>query len=84
MYASLENYFKIVEFLINSGADVNMQDVNGLTALMFAVIRGHLESVNLLLDVGADINLRDKYGETALFKSAKYGQADAAAEDIQE
>ena len=48
------------------GADINTQDINGYTPLMWACIYSHEAVVRLLLDRGADIKLRLKDGRTAL------------------
>ena len=44
--------------LIEAGADVNVQDEYGYTALMNASKKGHLEIVEKLLDAGADVNVK--------------------------
>lgn len=50
----------MVAALLACGADVNVQDVDGATALMFASEYGHLETVRLLLaQPGCDPALLD-------------------------
>lgn len=50
----------MVAALLACGADVNVQDVDGATALMFASEYGHLETVKLLLaQPGCDPALLD-------------------------
>jgi len=51
---------------IANGADVNLQEENGMTALMFAVRAGDVSVVKLLLDAGADVNLHNRDNMTAL------------------
>jgi len=51
------------------GADINVKDNDGDTALMYAVNRFQLEKVQALLDAGADVNVKNKKGETALMKA---------------
>ena len=48
------------------GADIDTQDINGYTPLMWACICGREAVVRLLLERGADIKLRDMGGRTAL------------------
>ena len=58
---------------IESGADVNGTDRDGLTPLILAVIRGHEECVRILLRKGASVNEFADDGATALFYSANTG-----------
>ncbi|EMD86650.1 hypothetical protein COCC4DRAFT_90850, partial [Bipolaris maydis ATCC 48331] len=44
---------KMVELLLEFGADIDAQNRHGRTALMEAVLWGHLASVNYILDKGA-------------------------------
>ena len=72
MIASEKGYLRIVQLLIDSGADINHQDIDGRTALMISSGKGYLPIVQLLLDSGADINLQNKYGNTALMYAIKH------------
>lgn len=57
---SPEQTLETVRFLIDLGADVNVQDhVDGRTALMGAAHKGRTEVIQLLVDSGADMSLRD-------------------------
>lgn len=51
--------------LINAGANVNAQDKNQLTALMWAGIRGLPDVCKALINKGADPDAIDKWGKTA-------------------
>jgi len=65
--ASYDNFVDGARLLLDNGADVNLQDHRGWTALMVAAHRGHVEMVFLLLKVGkADTTLEDAYGKKAL------------------
>jgi len=46
-------------------SDLNAQDEDGWTALMFAACAGHPSSVAALLDAGADASIKNKDGATA-------------------
>ena len=63
-----------VRKLLEAGADVNAQDVRGMTPLMLAVASDHAdpEIVRLLLARKPDITLKSKLGETALAWAAKF------------
>jgi ankyrin repeat protein len=61
----------LVQFLLDSGADVNSRDPGqGLTPLLSAVSSGSFENARLLLRKGADANARDNSGRTALWDAA--------------
>jgi ankyrin repeat protein len=67
-----------VEKLLAHGADINMQDADGDTALHGAAETGNIEIARLLLDKGANPNAKNKQGGTPLMWAAVYGNDDAA------
>ena len=69
MFASRKGHLEIVKLLIaNKITDINIQNNNGVTALMFASQKGHLEIVKLLIEKGANVNAQSKSGWTTLMK----------------
>lgn len=64
---------EIVEELINTGADVNARNSDGLTALHFADTP---ESLKILLKAGAKVDARNKDGETHLMTLCSSSQTD--------
>ena len=71
--------FLEVKKALNAGADVNFQDRNGRTALMFAAQGGRAQIVEWLLSNKANPALKDKRGCTALFHAAEPGRTKAVA-----
>jgi len=67
-YATL----KLMEFLLSNGADPNLKDKEGQTALFFAA--DSPDRVNLLLKTGADIDLQNNDGQTVLIRAAQIGE----------
>ncbi len=62
-----------LKLLLESGANVNLTDEDGWTALMYAVRYSEaLECVDALLDAGADVSVKNKYGSSALVLAACY------------
>jgi ankyrin repeat protein len=61
-----ENSHKLVPLLVGRGGDVNAQDNQGKTALLFAAFRCYTDTVELLPDLGAHINVADIHSETPL------------------
>ncbi|KAI1485550.1 hypothetical protein F5X96DRAFT_659519 [Biscogniauxia mediterranea] len=55
-----------LQLLLDAGADINLPDNDGDTALIVAASRGDVEAVTFLLDSGADILHSSKRDENAL------------------
>ena len=60
MAAAECGHTSIVRYLLDEGAPVNTQDVNGSTSLMIASVLGHSEVVCVLINYGADLNILAK------------------------
>ncbi|KAI0150036.1 ankyrin repeat-containing domain protein [Hypoxylon sp. NC0597] len=60
---------KVIEVLLNHGADLDCRDVNGTTPLMIASQQGHLDLVKTPLDAGADPNALDYFSNNTLILS---------------
>lgn len=56
---------RIAEDLIDSGADIDAQGTNGMTALMYAASHGRMEMADLLVTKGASLSLEDYQGNNA-------------------
>uniref|UniRef100_A0A673T109 Ankyrin repeat and SOCS box protein 1 n=1 Tax=Suricata suricatta TaxID=37032 RepID=A0A673T109_SURSU len=65
-----------VDFLIRNGAEVDLVDVKGQTALYVAVVNGHLESAQILLEAGADPNGSRHHRSTPVYHTSRVGRAD--------
>lgn len=64
-----------VNLLLKSGADVNLRDKNGWTALMYAVrYQNNLNILNMLIENAAYIRVRNKFNATPLLMAADYSQ----------
>jgi uncharacterized protein len=57
--AAAEGHTKVVKMLIDKGANVNLQDNEGMTALIWGC-KADSQVANALLDAGADIHLCDE------------------------
>jgi ankyrin repeat protein len=57
--------------LLQSGANPNLENSDGVTPLMLAAKYGNLTSVNLLLSAGAEVNSVDRCGNTSLHYACK-------------
>lgn len=56
----------MVEALLNAGADINLQDDRGFTALMWAAEIGRVGIVKKLIAAGADVNLLRNDGKSVI------------------
>jgi len=69
--SSLKLNKKIIELLIDKGADLNLQDNNKDTALLYSLKNGYKDMAELLINKGADLNLQDNDGNSPLLYSLK-------------
>lgn len=74
--AALRGHFNVVNLLLTSGAEVDIEDVLQRTPLYMASNRGRLRSVQILLASGADPNHADEDGETPFLSSSGEGHPD--------
>jgi ankyrin repeat protein len=78
MLAALNGDLHAVKESIKHGADINVQDHEGRTALMFAVINRHADAASELLKAGAEVNLIAKDGSSALLLAVSSGDNQSA------
>jgi uncharacterized protein len=62
--------------LITQKADVNAPEVDGTTALHWAVHHGDLELTQRLIRAGAKVNVKNEFGSTPMAEAAILGRAD--------
>ncbi len=73
MWVSMNRkYIETLRILLNGGADANLGDKDGDTALMKATSEDNEEGVKALISHGADLDLKNKKGLTALMLAAYY------------
>ena len=73
IYTSARGNTEQVRELLDAGADIDIQDKFGRTALMLSAAYGRADTVKLLLDAGADIDIQEEFGRTALVLAAMWG-----------
>lgn len=64
--------------ILEKGADPNVQNTNGESAIFNAIKADRTSTINLLLKSGADRNLRDYLGNTALHSCMRWDAKNAA------
>jgi ankyrin repeat protein len=69
--AASKNDLQSVQTLIQSGADLNVTNMFGSTALIIAIQRGFIPIVDALLAAQADPNIQNDDGKTALMIAAE-------------
>jgi ankyrin repeat protein len=82
--ANAEKKEKVVHFLVESGADLNVtgdtsDKSKGGSPLMYAAQVGRTDYLQLLLDHGAEIDLQNASGDTALMKAVEANKLEVAA-----
>ncbi|KAL8599445.1 hypothetical protein ACOMHN_066464 [Nucella lapillus] len=68
----------ITQHLLWAGADVNAQDHEGRTALLYAACNGHSDTAEQLIQHGADVNAQNEWGDTPLFCAVRNGHTDTS------
>ena len=68
--------------LLDSGANVNAVDDDGISLLSWAAIANRIEMARLLIERGADVNHVDKKGMTPLLYAASIDFGDSAMIDL--
>jgi ankyrin repeat protein len=69
--ASYSNNYRVLQFLIENGADVNLSYDNLSYPLHFAAAKGNETCIMYLLKAGADVNKKDAKGRTALLRACE-------------
>ncbi|MCJ1279828.1 hypothetical protein MMC21_007652 [Puttea exsequens] len=76
--AAQRGYCQIIRILLESGADLDLKDREGRTALLRAVNRGEIDAVRELMDHSVDLESIDNNGQTLLHGAAIKGYTDIA------
>ena len=75
--ASMNGFTKIVELLIEKGANVNIQtDPQKYAPIHSASFGGHLETIKVLVNNGADLNLRNYRDELPIDTAKRQNQTE--------
>ena len=66
---TLDGNDAMIKLLVENGADVNMNDVEGMVPLMWAISKNRLSAVQTLISCGADVEARSVTNLTPLHKA---------------
>ena len=78
LHASKHGLCDMTRLLLEKGAHVDLQDSDGMSALMFAVKRVLNDMTELLLEKGAQVNLQDSHGMSPLMFASQDGHYEIA------
>jgi ankyrin repeat protein len=67
MYAARQNGKDAIRVLLEKGANPNLQDPQGATAMELAIINLHYDAAAAILDKGGDPNISDETGMSPLY-----------------
>lgn len=70
MFAARQNALDAIRALADQGADLNLTDPDGATALVLAIINAHYDAAALLLEKGANPNIADTEASMAALYAA--------------
>ena len=77
MHAILDKNLELADILIDEGANLDLQDDNGWTALMYACENHFNVIVDKLILKGANIDILNKRKTNALMISCKHNNLEA-------
>ena len=77
MGVCFKGYDAIAKALIYHGANVNVKNYNGATALIYATMFKKINIIKLLIENGADKTIKDDSGKTALDHAIMHGMKEA-------
>ena len=78
LLAARHNRGDIMKLLITSGANVNLKNIYGTTALMLVMENGTVDDARMLIENGAHLDLQDNFNETALMWALFHNNMDGA------
>uniref|UniRef100_A0A8H7K8A6 Uncharacterized protein n=1 Tax=Bionectria ochroleuca TaxID=29856 RepID=A0A8H7K8A6_BIOOC len=76
--AAHKNHKKVVELLLDAGAEIDTPNNAGLTPLNAAADRGNRRIVKLLCRRGANVNLKSNNGRSVLYSAVRNGHFETA------
>ncbi len=76
--ASRNNNYRLIEILVEAGADVNSKTGRGNTALIAAASNENLKLIKYLIEERADVDAKTEEGNTALMYTTFYDNVEIA------
>jgi ankyrin repeat protein len=76
MYAARQGASDAARTLAETGADLNLKDPDGTSALVLAIINAHYDLAAMLVEKGADPNVADTSGMAALYAAVDMSTLD--------
>jgi ankyrin repeat protein len=73
--ASNSDYQEVMNFT-DQWANINVQDHNGITPIMFGCMRQNVDIVDALIQMGADLNIQNDNNQTVLMLAIENGNYD--------
>ncbi len=67
LFAAREGCLQCLVVLLKAGADIDLPDPDGVSALNMALLNRNWDAAKFLIEAGADIELWDVYGQTPLY-----------------
>jgi hypothetical protein len=65
----------IINFLLANGANVNLQNNKGNTALAFAIVNNDISRIELLVKNRADVNIRNIKGQSIYYITTRFNKS---------
>ena len=78
LHRACKSNLETTRFLVEYGADVNMQDDEGNLPLHVAAKEGNVDIAQFLLEQGSEVDVADDCGSTPLLVAAEHGNVEAS------
>jgi len=72
LYAARQGCAACARLLVDNGAEIDLENPDGIAPLLMALLNAHFDTAKYLLDSGANANKWDAWGRTPLYAAVDY------------
>jgi ankyrin repeat protein len=80
LIAAMNRQYEVVKFLVDAGADIDLQDQTCLNPFLHGCIQGDLKLVKLMTSAGANIELLTRFGGVGITPASEKGHVEVVRE----
>ncbi|WP_289141054.1 ankyrin repeat domain-containing protein [uncultured Brevibacillus sp.] len=80
LIAAMNDQYKAVQFLVDAGANVDLQDETCFNPFLYGCINNKLELVKMMIKAGTDIDLLTRFGGVGITPASEKGHVEIVHE----